>query len=210
MEKEQTKAPQVKMLIIGNQAVGKSSLLMRYIDEKFSLSMMGTAGVDMKKKVIESNNQKINFLFYDSAGHDRFRHLTKQHYQGSKGIILVYDVTDRKTFDNVDGWINSIKENADSNAEMIIIGNKIDLTDRTVSSEDAKELNNKYGIEVFEASAKSGENVKEAFMKLIDNILKNDKLNQEIIQKEKPKEENVSLPKENGGTVKTKKSCLCG
>ncbi len=210
MEKEQTKAPQVKMLIIGDQAVGKSSLLMRFIDEKFSLSMMGTAGVDMKKKVIENNNQKINFLFYDSAGHDRFRHLTKQHYQGSKGIILAYDVTDKKTFDNVDGWINSIKENADSNAEMIIIGNKIDLTDRAVTTDDAKELYNKHGIEVFEASAKSGDNVKEAFLKLIDNILKNDKLNQEIIKKEKPKDDNVSLPKENGSTTKPKKSCLCG
>lgn len=212
METEKvTKAPQVKMLIIGDQAVGKSSLLMRFIDDKFSLSMMGTAGVDMKKKVIDYNNNKINFLFYDSAGHIRFRHVTKQFYQGSKGIILAYDLTDKSTFNNVDEWIKSIKENADSTAEMVIIGNKTDLKEeRVVSEEDSKALHNKYGIEVFEVSAKTGENVGNAFTKLIDKIMTNPVLSKDLILSDKKIEAPIQIKNEEKEKPKPKKACLCG
>ena len=170
----------VKIVIIGDQAVGKSSLLMQFVDKKFTLNMMGTAGVDIKKKVIDYKNNKINLHFYDSAGHDRFRHLLKQYLQGCKGIILAYDITDLNSFNNVSSWIDNIKQNADSKVELIIIGNKVDLTDKKVTSEDAIELGKKYNVEVIQASAKTGENVDIAFMKIVNNILEkesNDLLN---------------------------------
>lgn len=182
---ETKKANQLKIIIIGDQAVGKSSLLMRYCDDKFSLSMMGTAGIDYKKKVFSHKNKTLNVIFYDSAGHERFRHMTKQHYQGAKGIVLAYDVTDYNSFSNVNEWMNTIKQNADSNAEIMLIGNKTDLiNERKVSLDDGIELSKKYNVELFETSAKSGDNTVKAFNSIIVKILENEALNKDIKYKE--------------------------
>lgn len=171
-----------KILILGDQAVGKSSLLMRYVDDKFTLNMMGTAGIDCKRKVVEYKKHKVNLIFFDSAGHERFRHITETYYKGSKGIILVYDATDKNSFNNVSGWISNIRENSDSNAELVIVGNKIDLPDKVVSETEMKELSEKYNIKVFEVSAKTGENVDTAFFSLITNIMENKALSEGFIK----------------------------
>lgn len=181
VENNENKKNNLKIIIIGDQAVGKSSLLMRYCEDKFTLNMMGTAGIDFKRKMIEYRKTPINVIFYDSAGHDRFRHIVKQHYQGAKGIILTYDVTDKNSFTNVDDWMNNIKENADSNAEIILIGNKTDLNEhRVVSTEEGIDLGKKYDVQVFETSAKLGENTEKAFYSIIIKILENKVLNKDI------------------------------
>lgn len=217
MESEKPKSSNsVKILILGDQAVGKSSLLMQFVDGKFTLNMMGTAGVDLKKKIITYKDNTVNLHFYDSAGHDRFRHITKSYYAGSKGIILAYDCTDEKSFSNVSEWISNIKENADSNAELIIVGNKIDLTnEKVVSTEKAKDLGNEYKVEVFECSAKTAENVETAFMKLINNILENKVLSEGILKKpEQPtvSKEPTTLDQKPPVKNNSKKGCcyMCG
>ena len=200
--KDEKKNNNIKIIVIGDQAVGKSSLLMRYCEGNFTLNMMGTAGIDFKRKIIEINKTKLSITFYDSAGHDRFRHITKTHYQGSKGIVLVYDVTDKASFTNVNEWINNIKENADSNAEIILIGNKIDLdSDRIISYEDGLELAKQYGVSFIETSAKSNDGVDKAFMKIITQIIENKALNKDIVFKSeddnKGSENTKSISKDN-------------
>lgn len=161
----------IKLIILGDQAVGKSSLLMRYCDDKFTLNMIGTAGVDFKRKNIQHNSKQYSVLFYDAAGHERFRHITKMHYQGAQGIILAYDITEVSSFNNVFNWMQNIQENADSDAEIIFIGNKIDLENREVKEKDAKALSDSFKVQLFEASAKTGEGVEKAFKTIIEKII---------------------------------------
>ena len=124
---------QFKLLLIGEQAVGKSSLMNRYVDNVFEVNIMGTAGLDLKKKVVEINKEKIKVYIFDTAGQERFRTVAKNQYKKADAIIIIYDVTDRKSFDCVNDWITSIKSDADPVMERLLIGNKIDLVnERTV------------------------------------------------------------------------------
>jgi Ras-related protein Rab-8A len=174
---EQVKKPenQIKLLLLGDQAVGKSSLMMRYSDDIFNLSTMGTAGLDLKRKNIKIENENIKVMIYDTAGHDRYRLIAKSQYKGSEGIILVYDVTDKKSFDNVSYWMNHIKENADTGVEILLVGNKIDIDNRAVNPEEGEALGIKYSVLFAETSAKTGDNVESAFLKLITNIYHKEK-----------------------------------
>lgn len=167
---------QIKLMLLGDQAVGKSSLMIRYTEDVFNLNIMGTAGIDLKKKNVMINNDNIKIMIYDTAGHDRFRQITKTQYKGAKGIILVYDLTDKKTFDSVSYWMDHIKENAESDVEVLIVGNKIDMTDlRAVNSEDCQNLSKKYNVPIMETSAKTGENVEKAFFTIVSNIYNKEK-----------------------------------
>lgn len=171
MEQSKKQDQQIKLLLLGDQAVGKSSLMIRYTDDEFSLNIMGTAGLDLKRKTIELNNETVKVMIYDTAGHERYRLIAKSQYKGSEGIILVYDVTDKKSFENVSYWMNHIKENADSEVEVLLVGNKIDkVNERTVCLEEGENLGVKYNVIFSETSAKTGENVESAFTKLIYKI----------------------------------------
>jgi small GTP-binding protein len=193
MENNKTTEPsnQIKIMILGNLAVGKSSIMLRYTEDVFHYNMMGTAGVDIKKKNIKIDEEPIKVMIYDTAGHDRFRQLTKNLYKGSKGIILVYDVSDKKTFESVSDWMDHIKTNADMGAEVILVGNKIDINNREVSSEDGIALAGKYGVPLVETSALNGYNIETAFLTLIKNICnKNSKkiILTTDVQEKKPKQ----------------------
>ena len=101
---------QYKLLLIGEQAVGKSSLLNRYVDNVFEINIMGTAGLDLKKKIIEIKGEKVKIYIFDTAGQERFRSIAKNQFSKADGILVIYDVTDRKSFEGVNMWINSIKK----------------------------------------------------------------------------------------------------
>jgi small GTP-binding protein len=159
-----------KIMLLGNMAVGKSSIMYRFTEDNFNVNMMGTAGIDIKKKKIKLNDTEITLMIYDTAGHDRFRQITKSQYKGSKGIILIYDVTDRKAFESVSDWMDHIKTNADSGVEIILVGNKIDMTNRTITEEEGKALSNKYNVQIIETSALTGYNIEKAFTTLVQNI----------------------------------------
>jgi small GTP-binding protein len=173
MEKSDSR-DQIKVMILGNQAVGKSSIMLRYTDDIFHYNMMGTAGVDIKKKMIKVGDDNMKVMIYDTAGHDRFRQITKNLYKGAQGIMLVYDVSDKKTFENISYWMDHIKNNADVGVEIILIGNKIDITNREVSVEDGIALSNKFKVPIVETSALTGINVDSAFLTLVQNICNKD------------------------------------
>ena len=123
---------QMKFLLIGEQAVGKSSLINQYIEGKFEENLLCAAGLDLKKKYIKINQTSIKLMIYDTAGHERFRTLSKNQISSTKGILIVYDVTEKESFEALNFWMKSFKENANKDAICLIIGNKIDLKDKRV------------------------------------------------------------------------------
>ena len=116
-----------KILLLGDSSVGKTCFLMRYTDNTFQEIHMSTIGLDYKLKNVQLDEGKIvKIQIWDTAGQDRFRSITKNYYKGAHGIILIYDVTARKTFDNVKAWVEQIREEVSDKVSIILVGNKID------------------------------------------------------------------------------------
>jgi Ras-related protein Rab-1A len=161
-----------KMLLIGDAGVGKSCMLLRYCDDSYSNSYICTIGVDFKIKTIRHNEKTIKLQIWDSAGQERFNAIILSYFRGSHGIIIVYDVTDRMTFDNVDKWIKQCDKYASSNVHKILIGTKNDVPDdkRQVSYEEGKIFAQARGMSFLETSSKNSTNIDKAFTTLIDEM----------------------------------------
>ena len=162
-----------KLLIIGDSGVGKSSILMQYIDSIYADNYISTIGVDFKIKTIEFNGKQIKLQIWDTAGQERFRTIISSYYRGAHGVILVYDITDLISFTNLDYWLNEITTHSNTNISKLIIGNKCDSQNRNVTKEEGKLFAEKNNIDFIETSAKTAENLHEAFKKLTQNLLQN-------------------------------------
>jgi len=163
----------IKLLIIGDSGVGKSCLLLRFTDDTFTPSFITTIGIDFKIRNIELDGKRIKLQIWDTAGQERFRTITTAYYRGAMGIMLAYDVTDMRTFDNIRNWMKSIEQHASESVDRILVGNKCDLNEkRVVSVEMGKSLADEYSIKFFECSAKNSVNVEEAFISLARDIKK--------------------------------------
>mmetsp|Transcript_9520 Transcript_9520/g.10680 ORF Transcript_9520/g.10680 Transcript_9520/m.10680 type:complete len:135 (-) Transcript_9520:279-683(-) len=134
MEGKTMEAPEYeylfKLRLIGNSGVGKSCILMRYADDMFTENFFNTIGVDFKIKTISLNDQVIKMQIWDTAGQDRFRTLTSSYYRGAHGIMIVYDVTSRESFDQVRQWMQEIEKFASKNVNKLLVGNKCDLDEK--------------------------------------------------------------------------------
>jgi len=160
-----------KILLIGNSGVGKSSLLLRFSDDTFTGNFMPTIGVDFKIRTLEVDGKTIKLQIWDTAGQERFKTITSSYYKGAHGIIVVYDVTDKDSYKNIDTWMNEIEKHASDNVSRILCGNKSDLEDsRQVSTDEGKELADTYNIRFIESSAKDNANVEEAFTLMTKEI----------------------------------------
>eukprot|EP00005_Dracoamoeba_jomungandri_P002639 CAMPEP_0174261962 /NCGR_PEP_ID=MMETSP0439-20130205/12692_1 /TAXON_ID=0 /ORGANISM="Stereomyxa ramosa, Strain Chinc5" /LENGTH=194 /DNA_ID=CAMNT_0015346583 /DNA_START=95 /DNA_END=679 /DNA_ORIENTATION=- len=175
MEDDLSNAPaNYKLLIIGDAAVGKTSLLKRFIEHTFSTDHEVTLGVDFKTHKVEFNGVTVNLSMWDTAGQERFKEFTTAYYNTADGIIIVYDVTNEETFENVPSWLETIESHTDSqNIKRVLVGNKCDLKNkRAVTTERGEEYANGVGLEFVESSAKEGENVNSVFNKLIELLSK--------------------------------------
>ena len=162
----------IQLLLLGDGAVGKTCLLKRYNDDTFTTHHLVTIGIDFISKEIALDDKRITLKVWDTAGQERFRTITRNFYKQAEGIILVYDITKRETFESVHKWINSIHENADAGAITCLVANKIDLEDeRVVSKEEGQEVANKYEIKFYETSAKSNINVREVIEGMAKEVL---------------------------------------
>lgn len=149
-----------KLLLIGDSGVGKSCLLLRFADDTYTESYISTIGVDFKIRTIELEGKTIKLQIWDTAGQERFRTITSSYYRGAHGIIVVFDVTDQESFNNVKQWLHEIDRYACQNVKKLLVGNKCDLASkRAVSTETAKELADSLGIQYLETSAKNSTNV---------------------------------------------------
>ena len=162
-----------KILLLGDSSVGKTCFLMRYADNTFQEIHMSTIGLDYKLKNVQIDDGKIvKIQIWDTAGQDRFRSITKNYYKGAHGIILLYDVTSRKTFENVKNWVTQIKEEVSDKVTIILVGNKIDdESNRKVSTEEGEQMAKECGLNFFETSAKSGINIDTTFNELVKKIV---------------------------------------
>ncbi len=169
----------IKILIIGDSRVGKTSLLLKYVEKLFPEEHISTIGVEYKEKNIIKDDFNIKLQIWDTAGQERFRSITKNIYKNTNCVLFVYDITNMESFKNVKHWIKDT-ENIDKDIKGIIIGNKTDLeNERVISKKDLDEIGNKYKMAVLETSAKNGKNVNECFELLVDELFK-DKSKEEI------------------------------
>ena len=162
-----------KVLLLGDSSVGKTCFLLRYCDKSFQDVHLSTIGLDYRlKSMTLKNNKNIKWQIWDTAGQDRFRAITKNYYKGANGIILIYDVTNMQTYENVKNWISQIKEEASPNVIIYLVGNKIDVPDeqRLIKAEDGQKIADEFNLPFKEASAKDGTNVNEIFQELLEEI----------------------------------------
>ena len=192
-----------KVLLLGDSTVGKTCFLLRYCDKTFQDAHLSTIGLDYRVKTMTLKNKKnIKLQIWDTAGQDRFRAITKNYYKGANGIILIYDVTNLQTYENVKNWITQIREETNPNVVIYLAGNKIDIPaeERVVKTEEGKEIADEYKLQFKETSAKDGINVNEVFQELVEKI---DEVNSKL-EVSKPEPKNILY-----SPGKKKKSSCC-
>lgn len=162
----------IKLLLIGDSGVGKSCLLLRFSDDSFTTSFITTIGIDFKIRIFELDGKRIKLQIWDTAGQERFRTITTAYYRNAMGILLVYDVTDESSFNNIRNWIKNIEQHASDNVNKILVGNKADMDEskRAVPTARGQALADEYGIKFFETSAKTNLNVEQAFFSIARDI----------------------------------------
>jgi len=160
--------------MVGDSGVGKSSLLKRFATREFTGDYTSTIGVDFEIKTLEVDGKMVKLQIWDTAGQERFLNITTSYYKGAHCILLVYDITQLETFEHLQKWYAQIQEHSTGNVQILLVGNKSDLSDnRQVTYEDAEKLANKLGVSVFEASAKDGTNVDQAFYHIANQAIRN-------------------------------------
>ena len=154
----------IKLLLIGNAYVGKTLIVQKFLDNTFSKTTMTTIGVDLQYKILDINGKKVKYLIWDTAGEDRMKTMTYAYYRGCHVVLIVYDVTSKKSFENVTTWVECVDKFAKSNVLRILVGNKTDLEDkRVISKEEGKKLAEENGLKFYEISAKTMNGLVEMF-----------------------------------------------
>ena len=162
----------IKILALGSQGVGKTCFIIKYTENHFEETYLSTIGIDFKIKNININGRQYKLIFYDTMGQEKHRALALNIIKKANGIILMYDIINKLSFDSIPKWIESIREIKGDNFPMILCGNKKDLENqRKVSTQKGEELANEYNIEFFEISNKDGINVDEAGLCIVNKIL---------------------------------------
>ena len=161
-----------RFIIVGDMAVGKSCLLLQFTDHKFRHQHELTIGVEFGGKTIEVKNKNVKIQIWDTAGQEAFQAITRTYYKGAIGALLVYDITRKDSFEHITKWLNEVKSNGSKDIFCILIGNKKDLEDqRQVKFEEGKKLAEENNLLFLETSAKTAENVQEAFTISAEKIL---------------------------------------
>ena len=172
-ENENENEERINIMTLGNTEVGKSCFILRFTDNIFQEIYLATVGIDFKIKTETINNKQYKLFLYDTTGQEKYKSIALNIIKNAQGIILMYDITDRKSFESIPDWIKSVKDAKGSNFPMILLGNKLDKEDvRVIKEKEGKELADEYKIKFFETSNKTGTNIQEAGMALVNEILK--------------------------------------
>ncbi len=198
----------VKVILIGDSAVGKTNIMSKYLTGQFQENSKATVGVEFGSKLFKIDNHNIKAQIWDTAGQEKYKAITGAYYKGSKGAFVVYDITRKETFDSADRWINDLKVSADPKIIIMLIGNKSDLEDkREVLKEQGEEKARSFGCAFLETSALNGENIDKGFEMMVSEIFK--KFGDESLEDDEfgivEKGEDINLNKEK--SKPEKKGC---
>ena len=196
----------IKILTLGDTEVGKTSIVLRYADDKFNDSKISTIGIDFKIKQVNKGGESIKVSIYDTAGQERFQRIIKHYYRGANGVLLTFDISNKNSFEKLNYWIQDLKENADNINDLFIclIGNKIDKEDkREVSIEEANKFAQENNMPYFEVSAKTGEGIKNLF----DEVIKGAMI--KMLNSEEKEVDNFRLSFLDKDECKPKKNFCC-
>jgi Ras-related protein Rab-1A len=161
-----------RLLLIGDSGVGKSCVLLRFADDTFSDCYQCTCGVDFKISTLQTGGKVVKLQMWDTAGQERFRTIARSYYRNASGILVVYDVTDRQSFQNIPSWVEEIRRYAPKDVKMLLIGNKCELDhQRMVTDIDAKEMAERFQMELVETSARNAINVGSAFGQIVEQLV---------------------------------------
>jgi len=195
-----------KLLLVGESAVGKSSILLRYMDGKFEESYTNTIGVDFKVKKVQRQNTDVTLQLWDTAGQERFRTITGTFYHGAHGVVVVFDLGSRESFEAIRTWLSEIRNYCDD-IPRILVGNKSDLAHREVSASEGREMAQRYSLDYMETSAKNNSGISETFDRLTDIILT--RRSQAARQAEIQSQNNQNIRVQKDRKKKKKKSPKC-
>ncbi|PVU86070.1 hypothetical protein BB559_006681 [Furculomyces boomerangus] len=166
-----------KVVLIGDSGVGKSNLLSRFTRNEFNLESKSTIGVEFATRGIQVDDKTIKAQIWDTAGQERYRAITSAYYRGAVGALLVYDIAKHGTYDNVNRWLKELRDHADSNIVIMLVGNKSDLRHlRAVPTDDAKQFANDNGLFFIETSALDSNNVEQAFHQILTGLIVSNKV----------------------------------
>ena len=181
MSEESESEERINIMSLGNSTVGKSSFIVRFTENNFKETYLATVGIDFKVKTVTIKEKNYKLFFYDTSGQEKYKSLSFNIIKNAHGIILMYDITNRISFESISDWIKSVKDQKGENFPMILLGNKMDMEDkRIVKEEEGKQLANEYNIDFYETSNLNGINVQEAGLALVKKIL--DKREKENIE----------------------------
>jgi Ras-related protein Rab-8A len=197
---------QVKVLMVGDSGVGKTSLLLRYDNDVFNESYVTTIGIDFKTKYLDVGDKRVRLQIWDTAGQERFRTITTSYFRGAQGILLCFEVSDRNSFNSIGSWLEQITSHADQQVCVIICGTKCD-SKREVTAEQGQALADKHGYTYIECSAKENHNVVAAFEAIAHEIVEKWKLGEQAAPGAAAEEEKKGLDVARTSNAAPKKKC---
>ena len=160
-----------KLVVLGDENVGKTSLIYRYTEKRFLGDYKPTIGIDFSAKIVEIGKYNVDLIIWDLGGQEKYRILRKHYLEGARGCVMVFDLTNRQTFEHLDGWYSDLQQNCGS-VPCILVGNKADLSQmRQVSSEEGKKKAEKLGLMYLESSAKDGTEVDDVFKNVTNQMI---------------------------------------
>ena len=195
-----------KILLAGNTSVGKSSIFLRFVDNIWNDAFVPTIGVDFKIKTLNINYKNVKLQIWDTAGEERFRTIISSYYRGAHGILLIFDLTEIESFNNLNNWLAEIEKNANKNVVKVLIGNKCDLEDkRVISFEKAKDFADSNNMQYIETSAKIDKNITNAFGLIGKELMDAAPNDNEM----KSKQKNITIGQSSNIDINEKKKNRC-
>ena len=200
----------LKILLCGDSSVGKTSLLLKYTDDYFPELHISTIGVEYKIKELNIKGRKVILRIWDTSGQERYRSITQNFYRNANGILFVFDLTNKDTFDNIKNWLTD-SQNFETKVTKILVGNKADLIEeRKVDQDCAERYADKKEMQYYETSAKNGNNVDKVFRELAELILENksdEEIKEQYMDNTKNTSSSFNLSMETKPKEKKKKGC---